>query len=111
MDFHTPDGREEAKRDATAMGATITDRGFIHMPKVPSSYGGGVKVYESSAASHPHIWLTAQAPANLNLRDGEQVEAPIHLRIEDAVTLYRQLGFLIRHHYQGGEDPDVPAIG
>lgn len=42
---------------------TTTDRGFDRMPPIPSEYpGGSVQVYESSAASGPHIWLNAIAP-------------------------------------------------
>jgi hypothetical protein len=41
------------------LAATTSDRGFDSMPDIPSEYGGHVSVYESSAASGPHIWLKA----------------------------------------------------
>lgn len=82
---------------------TYTDRGFAQMPAVPSEYGGNVRVYESSAAMGPHIWLTAIAPANLNEPGGPTVKAPIHLTLANAVVLRDQLTHLIDNHYQGVE--------
>lgn len=77
-----------------------SDRGFTHMRPVPSSYGGNVAVYESSAAEHPHIWLRVQCPTDLNRPDGPITEAVAHLPIEGAELLYKQLGHLIENHHQ-----------
>jgi hypothetical protein len=63
---------------------TTTDRSFDHMPPIPSEYGGEVRVYESSVASGPHIWLNAVAPSNLNDPGGFVSEAAIHLTVENA---------------------------
>ena len=82
---------------------SYSDRGFAHMPAVPSEYGGDVRVYESSAAMGPHIWLTATAPVSLNEPDGPTVKAPIHLTLANAVVLRDQLTYLINNHYQGVE--------
>lgn len=35
-----------------------TQRGFARTGPVEDSYGGQVKVYESSSAREPHIWLS-----------------------------------------------------
>jgi hypothetical protein len=79
----------------------VSDRGFSRLPSIPSDYPGGrVRVYESSAASSPHIWLTATAPVDLNEPDGPKAEAPIHLSAENAWKLADQLRWLVEHHYQ-----------
>jgi hypothetical protein len=67
--------------------ATSTDRGFKHLPPIAGSYGGQVRVYESSAATHPYIWLNVD-------------EATLHLTVEDATKLAEQLAYLVKNHYQ-----------
>lgn len=79
-----------------------SDRGFNRLPPIPSLYGGSVRVYESSLATQAAIWLTAEAPANLNHPEGPRVEAPIHLSVEDALKLADQIRFLVVHHYHLG---------
>lgn len=97
----------DASRPATTeaqrpghLEVTTTDRGFQHLPPIPSSYGGEVAVYESSAASGPHLWLKATAPVDLNEPDGPTHSVPAHLTIEDAEHLADQLHYLITNHYQ-----------
>lgn len=80
---------------------TISDRGFARLPDIPSEYGGYVSVYESSAASGPHIWLHAEAPVNLNEPTGPTHEVTLHLTAENAWKLADQLRLLVRNHYQG----------
>jgi hypothetical protein len=77
--------------------ATVTERGFTHMPSIPGQYGGDIRVYESSAAEGPHIWLCATAPLDL---DGQPSRATMHLTVEDALKLADQLHYLAEHHYQ-----------
>jgi hypothetical protein len=76
---------------------STTERGFDHLPPIQSSYGGDVRVYESSAAGGPHIWLRA---TDLNLPDGLTVEATLHLTAENAQHLAEQIMFLVKNHYQ-----------
>jgi hypothetical protein len=86
---------------------TITsNRGFDRLPPIPSTHAGDVRVFESSAADGPHIWLKATAPANLNEPEGRAVEAPLHLTAENAWRLAEQLMLLVRHHYQGDARPE-----
>lgn len=80
-------------------------RGFVRLPHIPSEYGGGADVYESSAATEPCVWLTTTAPADLNRLDGELVEAPLHLTAENAWRLAEQLMTLVANHYQGDARP------
>jgi len=82
------------------VNVATSDRGFVRLPPIPSEYGGNVRVYESSAAMGPHIWLTATAPANLNEPDGPAVQAPIHLTLDNARKLAEQIQFLVANHYQ-----------
>lgn len=95
----------DSERVTDHLQPTTTDRGFKHMPPIPSKYGGDVKVYESSAAIGPHLWLRAESPVDMNKPDGPTVEAVIHLRADDAWHLSEQLQWLLEHHYQGDARP------
>lgn len=74
-----------------------TDRGFKHMPLIAGAdLPGGApsascaRVYESSAASGPHLWFQVQY-------DGGR--ATVHLTVEGALRLADQIQYLARHHY------------
>ena len=82
----------------------VTERGFQRHAPVPSEYGGHVEVYESSAASGPHIWLNVECPASLNDPTGPTRDAVAHLTLESATLLRDQLTQLIENHYQLRED-------
>jgi hypothetical protein len=63
-------------------------------------------VYESSAGSHPHLWLKIEEPDDLNLHaamrdgyDGGWHEATAHLSLETAQGLIDQLQAMIEDHY------------
>ena len=88
---------------ADTPNVTITDRGFQHMDPIPGTYGGQVsgqvKVYESSAASGPYVWLTVRSFSNPNTQS-DPVEATVHLALAHAECLRNQLTFLIENHYQ-----------
>lgn len=81
-------------------GMHKSDRGFIQGTEIESGYGGFIKVYESSAASHPHIWVNVVCPLNLNEPQGQMIEAVAHLTIENAENLRDQLQYLIDNHYE-----------
>lgn len=80
-----------------------SDRGFARLPAIPSTYGGDVRVYESSSAEHHRIWLAAKAPSDMNLwarygddtayeaAGGQWVDAHAHLDVEEAVKLAEQI--------------------
>lgn len=78
----------------------LTNRGFKHYVGIPSTYGGEIKVAESSAASGPHVWVWADYPVNLNDPNGERLTASMHLTLEDAERLRDQLTHVIENHYQ-----------
>ena len=78
----------------------ITGRGFQRHAPVPSEYGGHVEVYESSAASGPHIWLRVESPVDLNNPAGDMKEGVAHLTLDNAVLVRDQLTQLIENHYQ-----------
>lgn len=89
---------------------TKSGRGFKLLPPIPGIHGdqpaGEVRVYESSAASGPHLWLSVTQPADRNHPDnGHTIEATVHLAAEDAWRLADQLRYLVEHHYQGTELP------
>lgn len=85
---------------------TTTERGFDHMPELPGIYGGTVKVYESSSAMQPCVWLSATVPANRDKPDGASFETTVHLSAEDAWKLADQLRALVRNHYHGDAVPE-----
>ena len=80
-----------------------SNRGFAHLPAIPGAYGGEAKVYESSAASGPHLWLCVTEPTEANKPGGPFVEATLHLTVENAAKLAEQIQYLIANHYQGVE--------
>ena len=80
-----------------------SSRGFDFMPAIMGAYEGcQIRVYESSSAEAPSLWLRAEAPANLNQPGGEKVNAPIHLRLDAARQLAEQIIFLVDNHYSNG---------
>jgi hypothetical protein len=79
---------------------TVSDRGFRHFDEIPSKCGGGVRTYESSAASGPHVWVSIECPEDLNRPLGVFTQAVAHLTLDDATRLRDQLTWLIENHYQ-----------
>lgn len=79
------------------MKSTESDRGFKHLEEIVCSYGSGVRVYESSAASQPYIWLRVeQGKHGSSLGEATAVA---HLTLEQAIDLCGQLEWIIDHHY------------
>lgn len=73
-------------------GINVTSRGFRHLPPIPGAYGGTVRVYESSSAESPHVWLAVASP------DGDEMTH--HLTADAALRLARHLQWLVENHYQ-----------
>lgn len=87
----------------TSAEVTRSSRGLEHLDSIPSTYGGEIKIYESSLAEHPHIWVDIAQPVDLNdPKSGVLVEAVAHLPIEGAALLAKQLTYLADNHYQTG---------
>lgn len=84
-----------------------SDRGFRRLPIVTAVYGGEARVYESSAASGPHVWLNVkrQVPPDAGAAaDRVNVgDVTLHLSARAALALAEQLLFLLRQHYQGDQ--------
>lgn len=86
---------------------TTTDRGFDHLPPIPSTYGGHVTAYESSGASDSYLWLKVRDESGSSSRHGtEPTEAHAHLLVEDALRLADQLVRLVADHYQYADSVD-----
>ena len=78
-----------------------SERGFQQGDRIPSTYGGYIRVYESSAADGPHVWVNIVSPARLSSADDpNMVDGVAHLTLEDACALCNQLTRLIDNHYQ-----------
>lgn len=76
----------------------LSERGFKQMEPFTCTYGSHVRVYESSSAESPHIWVNIDAsPWHTEAKEGEGVA---HLSLEQAALLRDQLNFLISNHYQ-----------
>lgn len=90
---------------------TKSDRGVQQGTEIPSTYGGFIRVYESSAAGHPHIWANIKCPVDFNEPLGPQADASVHLRIEDAERLHAQLGHIINNHNQRDDGPESADPG
>lgn len=96
------------RREADPLIDRDNSRGLGQMIELPGSFAGHdsgrVRVYESSAASWPHLWLSVKEPQ----RNGQapiaptpSKEATIQLRAETAWLLARQIVALVRGHYHG----------
>ena len=88
----------------------VTDRGFTHLPPIPVWSGyesptgsleelqthevGSIRVYESSDAMFPSIWL------GLAVKDAKIDEA-VMLTVQNARKLGEQLVHLADSHYSG----------
>lgn len=81
---------------------TVSDRGFRSFDGIPATMynylrgcevpvGETVRVFESSAADGPHLWV--------DITDG-RTSIGAHLTLENAIVLRDQLTWLIEHHYQ-----------
>jgi len=87
---------------------TTTDRGFRWYDDIHTDYGHVVRVYESSAAREPCLWLLVKlteegrATAQTNI---EPEAAMAHLTIEQAERVRDTLDAAIKNHYQ----PDSAA--
>lgn len=77
-----------------------SNRGFAHMPPIPATYAdqpaGEVRVYESSAAMAPHIWLDVKERFA-----GSNSHTSVQLTVADARKLAEQIVYVCDHHYQG----------
>lgn len=79
------------------------------MEPITCAYGSEVKVYESSAASGPHIWLNVQTDVGA-LTQQKPGEGTAHLTLEQAELLRDQLSHLISHHYQTEDEQEADTF-
>lgn len=86
----------------------VSDRGFVHWTPVEDTYGHEVKVYESSAAEEPCMWLSVDGPVHLNAPakpaagvshgvspDGH---ASAHLNFSQVLQVYDRMSAWIARH-------------
>lgn len=80
--------------DRPHLQARLSERGFTQMPRIwIDDRGASVRVFESSAAEGPHVWLA--------ITNHRLAEAFVHLSTEQAVQVAEQLQYLVDNHYQG----------
>ena len=78
------------------MEVTITDRGFKHTEPMVLERGEVIRVYESSAAFYPAIWLHVSSEGVYG--EGKEV-AVAHLTLDDVDELIERLQYLKENHY------------
>lgn len=78
------------------MDYEVTDRGFKHYEPIAGDRGETIRVYESSAAREPCIWLEVE-------------DGPAHLTLEQAERVRDTLDAAIRNHYQRESVPPETA--
>lgn len=75
----------------TTIDITENARGFhVYGEPVICTYGSTIRVYESSAASGPHVWLNVLCDGNI-LRHQPSGEGTAHLNEEQARALVARL--------------------
>lgn len=78
-----------------------TDRGFKHYEPIETSYGHEIRVYESSAATRPCIWLSVKLTEEESRNSGiAPCEANAHMTIEQAEMVRDAIDTAIKNHYQ-----------
>jgi hypothetical protein len=80
---------------------TESARGFVALPALAAAYGGEIEVYESSAASGPHLWIKSTD-------EGGQA-VTLHVTAETAWKFAEQIVTAVRNHYQGDATPESAA--
>ncbi len=75
----------------------FNDRGFAAFEEFDTTYGAKLRVYESSAALGPHIWLKAQQPEPKHSGQLDAFDASVHMNLKQAEQLRDNLTYLIDH--------------
>lgn len=75
-----------------------TDRGFKHYTPVVTGYGHAVRIYESSAASEPHVWMAING--GLSAVGEKPGEAHVHMTFEQTDEVVVRLMACKANHYQ-----------
>ena len=99
---YTADGWCNACIAQDALGRyELTDRGFRHYEEIQTSYGHEIRIYESSAASAPHLWLDVSLTAEGAARSGIEVcSATAHCTFDQATQVRDTLDTAMKNHYQ-----------
>lgn len=101
----TPQSTPQSERERSGR-VTYSPRGFARLRPFRTAYGHVLRVYESSAASAPHLWLAVDGDASQREEIGQ---SHVHLTFEQAQRLVGDLQYLMAHHYQvSGESPSTP---
>lgn len=83
------------------MSFKTTDRGFKHYEPIKTDYGHEIRVYESSAATRPCIWLSVELTEEESHGSGiAPCEARAHMTIEQAEMVRNAIDAAIKDHYQ-----------
>jgi hypothetical protein len=78
----------------------VTDRGLRHYDPIPTDYGHEVRIYESSSAEAPHLWLSVELTPEGGQHGLLPQEATAHLTLDQARAIRDALDAAIDGHYQ-----------
>jgi hypothetical protein len=78
----------------------ISDRGFKQYEPTMTDRGHEVRIYESSAAMKPCLWIAAERTQERCQGGLEPEGVHIHVTLEEAQEIHEKLGAAIANHYQ-----------
>lgn len=73
------------------VAVTYSERGFVQYTPIHCTYGTKTRIYGSSAAMGPHVWLNVDTAGSNIENQGEAKDAVAHLNLQGAQTLVDQL--------------------
>jgi hypothetical protein len=85
------------------MNYKTSERGFKHYEPISTGYGHVIRVYESSTAFDPSLWVAIDGSDAMT---DQKAEVCAHLTIEQAERLRDTIDTAIAQHYQ--QPFDVP---
>lgn len=95
------------------MTISYNERGFVATDPIASSYGGTIRVQESSSAEHARVWIFCKSPTDLNqwAQYGDEgvadwQDACAHLSLEDAERFANNILEVVRNHRMNVSEED-----
>lgn len=80
----------------TEINENFSDRGFIHLEEIATDYGAIVRIYESSSAEAPKLWMAAEQPPPRYSGALEAASVHVHMTIEQAERIRDNLTHMIQ---------------
>lgn len=81
-----------------------SERGFEHYDPIPTSYGHDVRIYESSSANEPRLWMAIEKTERSQIDD----PSVVHLTFGQAEQIIQTLQTAMAYHYQLARGTSCP---